>query len=85
MEIGDEVYYVGSPGDHNCVSVHSRVVDKTEDKIYLEISGLPGMSGAGLWNSKGQLVGIMVGWETISGQDAFAIAIIADIVRKEMP
>ena len=83
--VGDEVYYIGNPADHKCVKVRLTVIEIRGRHFFVDGLVLPGSSGSGVWNSKGELVGIVKGRELIGPYNGFGLIIGSKTIREEMP
>ena len=84
-KVGEEVYYIGNPTDHKCIRVSLRVVEIRGNKFFVDGMVLPGSSGSGVWNLKGELVGIIEGREQIGPYQGFGLGILAKVVKDKMP
>lgn len=56
--VGQKVFYVGNPTGHIGAVSQGYVVYKDQTHTATDLVPLPGMSGGGLYNYKGQLVGL---------------------------
>lgn len=63
VSIGEFVYFVGNPHDHRKAVFTGRIVDVTEPYIYADAHPMPGCSGSGLYNQKGELIGLISSME----------------------
>jgi hypothetical protein len=65
MQLGDDVFLFGNPGDmldvlrKGYVSKMSADMDDDKAEFALDFNGWPGDSGAGIFNAKGELVGVV--------------------------
>lgn len=67
----DIVYHLGFPNLKEYIRV-GKIALITEDSQYINMSVIPGCSGGGLWNDKGEYVGVV--WGTYGfGPDALSI------------
>lgn len=81
IKTGQPVHYVGNPGPfHNLVS-RGYVLVQDEKHIITDTLPMGGMSGGGLWDEKGHLVGLDEGYYVLNGA-MVAIQIPADVIRR---
>jgi S1-C subfamily serine protease len=63
--VGEQVFYVGNPGQRKGLVVHSRIVKIDDQFIYSDgfkdIETAMGASGSGLYSRKGHLIGLQKG------------------------
>jgi S1-C subfamily serine protease len=55
----EEVFIYGNPMGHLGTILRGRIVDLADGKVYVDAHVFFGSSGSGMYNSKGQLVGII--------------------------
>jgi len=63
VKAGDEVFYVGNPGGHVNLISKGHVLYLDFSHVTTNTMPIGGMSGGGLYNKRGQLVGLNVGME----------------------
>jgi S1-C subfamily serine protease len=63
--IDEPIQMCGCGGYHDFAPRHGRVVDENSAQLYLDINGLPGDSGSGIFNEDGELVGILQACEWV--------------------
>jgi len=62
VKIGDPIVYTGSPSHHDNLTIFGRVAGNTDGGDFLMHSyAWPGASGAGVFDSRGRLVGVLYG------------------------
>lgn len=71
----DEIVVVGNPLGHTGMVTRGHVIDITAGKIYIDAHIFFGSSGGGVYNSHGELVGVVVGIEGGTG-DGFPFGIV---------
>ena len=78
--LGEPVFYVGNPEEHNGLLSRGHVVFLGDGGIHTDTLGAMGFSGSGLWNEKGELIGIQV---TMEGFDVvgFKLSIAVPIAE----
>lgn len=79
----DEVACIGNPLDHTGVILLGRIFDYKRNFIFTDAHILPGFSGGGMYNEKGQLLGMIVAVEGVKGLGyPYAIAIPSSTIVK---
>lgn len=63
----EEVVVYGNPLGHRGTILRGRIIDLVNDKIYIDAHVFFGSSGGGVYNKKGQFVGIVSGMEGEKG------------------
>lgn len=77
--LGERVFYVGNPEEHHGLLSRGHVVFLGDGGIHTDTLGALGFSGSGLWNEKGELIGIQVqmeGFEAVGFKLSIAVPII---------
>lgn len=79
----EEVIIYGNPMGHLGTIIRGRIVDLANGKVYIDAHVFFGSSGSGMYNSKGQLVGIVTEMEGREGYGMpFGVAVPSFIVFK---
>lgn len=81
-KLGKAVYYVGNPGPLTNAVSRGFVVFADEEHIFTDTLPIPGMSGGGLYNRWGHLIGLDEGYVATKVGVHLAIHIPAAVVRK---
>jgi len=55
----EEIVVIGNPMDHHGLIARGRVVDLADGQVFIDARIFFGSSGSGVYNSKGQMVGIV--------------------------
>lgn len=76
---GETIFYVGNPGRHRKLVATGTVVDIANDRIYADFHATFGASGSGVWNIKGELIGLISQVEVSDGIDYAVIIPIGEI------
>ena len=71
----DEIVVVGNPLGHTGMVTRGHIIDITASKVYIDAHIFFGSSGGGVYNSQGELVGVVVGIEGGTG-DGFPFGIV---------
>ena len=74
--INDKVFYVGNPKAHYNVFSPGRVVWLHGHNVYTNTLGMGGASGSGLYNTRGELVGIT---QTMEGKEGEGYPLVTHI------
>lgn len=79
---GKAVYYVGNPGPFTGVVSRGFVILRDKDHIFTDTLPIPGMSGGGLYNRWGHLIGLDEGYYIDQVGVHVAIHVPAEVIRK---
>lgn len=75
VRLTEPVFVIGNPLHHRGLVSFGRVVDVKDEFVYTDTMSLAGMSGAGVWNYRSELVGIAEALES-------AIPPIGDVISR---
>lgn len=71
----EEIVVIGNPLGHKSMISRGRIIDIDRGKLYIDAHVFLGSSGGGVFNTKGELVGVVVGIEGGTG-DGFPFGIV---------
>ena len=76
--IGEEIYYSGYPNDSGLLTIKGRIAGYSYDKFLLQSYAWHGASGSGIFNSSGELIGVVSAVQV--GYDSQSFELIETIV-----
>lgn len=81
MRQGETIFYVGNPGKHRKLVATGTIVDIANDRLYADFHATFGASGSGVWNLKGELIGLISAVEVSDGIDYAIIIPVGDLIQ----
>jgi S1-C subfamily serine protease len=79
--IGSEIYHLGYPSFEDYYR-EGKILLSMKDHYYAKMTVIPGCSGGGVWNKRGELVGIVWGGlQMRAGEDIAIFEPISDVIK----